>query len=104
MAVCQVVALEIDNVVALVDDEWIMRDHDDGLVVFRVQVSEELHDFVRHFSIQIACRLVANEHGRIRDDRTRNRNAFETAARYAHEQGVIAKLPAVEDLFFDGAV
>ena len=33
-----------------------------------------------------------------------NRKAFETIARYAHEQGIISRQPTVEELFFEGAV
>lgn len=39
----------------------------------------------------------------LRNGLANNRKTFETVARYAHEQGIISRLPSVEELFFDGA-
>lgn len=48
--------------------------------------------------------LRANRLVPVRNGVANNRKAFETIIRYSHEQGIISRQPALEELFFAGAV
>src|SRR5690348_8899287 len=58
----------------------IVRHHDDGLAVLAVEPLQQRQHFFRRLAVEVAGRLVADQQGRIGNDRARNGDALLLAA------------------------
>ena len=58
----------------------VVGDHDDGLAVVAVEQLQQAQDFLGRMAVEVAGRLVADQQGRVGDDRARDRHALLLAA------------------------
>src|SRR6185295_9956593 len=54
----------------------IVRDHDDGLLLLLIERAHEPKDFLGRVTIEVTRGLVAHQQARVRDERTRYRDAL----------------------------
>ena len=58
----------------------IVRDHDDGLAHFNIELLQHIKYIAGGLFIEIARRFIAHQNRRVSHDRARNRNALLLAA------------------------
>jgi hypothetical protein len=59
----------------------VMRNENQGRRRAAIQLEHEVHDVAARAAVQIACRLIGKQHGRLGGERPRNRDALFFTAR-----------------------